>query len=158
MWQIQWVIGLIPTSVLIWVYMTVLGTGVFLYFGSKLAAHWPFRLIPVIGQYRIAAEIIGVILMVLSIYLYGGYGTEMAWRDRVAELETKVAVSEQQSKDANAKLSTVVKERNKAVQDNKYIVLGRIKQNAARIDRECRLDSEAVKILNESATVPKVTK
>jgi len=94
----------------------------------------------------------------LGIYMKGGYSNEMSWRAKVDALEAKIKVSEQQSRDANAKLSTVVKEKNKAIQDNKYIVLGHIKQNADKIDRECRLDSEAVKILNESAAMPGVKK
>jgi hypothetical protein len=158
MWQIQWVIGLIPTGILVWIYMAILSTGVFLYFGSKLASRWPFKFIPIIGQYAVAAEIIGVVFMTSGIYLYGGYGTEMAWRDRVTKLESRIKISEQQSQDANAKLSTAVREKNKAIQDNKYIVLGKIKQNAVKIDQECRLDPTAVEILNESAKVPKVKK
>jgi len=151
MWQIQWAINLIPTSVLIWIYMMILGTGVFLYFGSKLAARWPFRLIPVVGQYRIASEIIGVVLMVLGIYLYGGYGTEMEWRNRVAEMEAKVAKSEAESRDANVKLADAVKEKNRAIQDNKAAVQAKLKSAAVRIDAECKLDPEAVEILNDSA-------
>jgi len=158
MWQIQWMIGLIPAWFLIKLYVIIMTVGAILYFGSKLCSHWPFRLIPFLGQYPFVSEIVGVVLMVGSIFLYGGYANEMEWRNRVAELEAKIAVSEKQSQDANTKLSTVVKEKNKAIQDNKYIVLGHIKQNAARIDKECRLDSEAVKILNESATAPKVKK
>jgi hypothetical protein len=158
MWQIQWIIGLIPTWFLIKLYIFMMTVGVILYFGSKLCNRWPFKFIPFLGQYPFVSEIVGVVLMVGSIFLYGGYANEMEWRNRVTELEAKIAVSEQQSQDANAKLSTVVKEKNKAIQDNKYIVFGHIKQNAARIDKECRLDSEAVMILNESATAPKVKK
>jgi hypothetical protein len=29
-------------------------------------------------------------LLVVGSYLFGGYGTEMTWRNRVAELEAKV--------------------------------------------------------------------
>jgi hypothetical protein len=151
MWQIQWVIGLIPTSVLLWIYMTILGTGVFLYIGSKLAARWPFRWIPIIGQYRIAAEIVGVILTVLGIYLYGGYGTEMAWRDRVAELEAKVAKSEAESKDANVKLDAAIKAKTKTIKEVQVVIKERIKEVEKRIDADCKIDKEAVDILNDSA-------
>jgi len=153
MWQIAWMWSLIPTSVLNWFINILLIIG-----ATGWAAAWIGRWIPFYGRYTQVLKPVGIVLVILGIYMKGGYSNEMAWRAKVEALEAKIKVSEQQSKDANAKLSTAVKEKNKAIQDNKYIVLGHIKQNAAKIDAECRLDSEAVKILNESATAPKVKK
>jgi hypothetical protein len=158
MWQIQWAISLIPDSVLIWIYTFIMTAGVVLYLGSKLASRFPFKLIPFVGQYPFVAEWSGVFLMVCGVFLYGGYATEMEWRSRTAELEDKVKVAEQQSKNANAKLDSAIKEKNQAVQDNKYIILNRIKQDAAKIDKDCRIDSEAIEILNDSAKLPKAKK
>lgn len=154
MWQVQWMIGLVPSWLLIKVYIAMMTIGVVLYVGSKLCSRWPFKLIPFIGQYPFVSEIVGVVLMVSSIFLYGGYAAEMEWRTRSEELESKIKVAEQQSKDANTKLATVVKEKNKAIEDNKYIVLGHIKQNAVKIDQECRLDPVAVEILNDASKNP----
>jgi hypothetical protein len=153
MWQLDWMWSLIPTSVLVWFINVILIAGV-----TGWAAAWIGRWIPFYGSYAQVLKPIGIVLVVLGVFMKGGYSNEMEWRAKVEALEAKIKVSEQQSKDANTKLSTVVKEKNKAIQDNKYIVLGHIKQSAAKIDHECRLDSEAVKILNESATMPGVKK
>ena len=153
MWQIAWMWSLIPTSFLNWFINIILIAG-----ATGWAAAWVGQWIPFYGRYAQVLKPVGIVLVILGIYMKGGYSNEMSWRAKVEALEAKIKVSEQQSRDANTKLSTVVKEKNKAIQDNKYIVLGHIKQNAAKIDQECRVDTEAVKILNESAVMPKVKK
>jgi hypothetical protein len=54
-------------------------------------------------------------LLTAGIYFKGGYTTEMMWRDRVKELETKVAAAEVESKKENV----VVQE--KIVKQKEYI-------------------------------------
>jgi hypothetical protein len=158
MWQIQWMVGLIPTWLLIKLYVAMIIIGVILYFGSKLCRRWPFRLIPFLGQYPILSEISGVVLMILGIYLWGGYDNEMNWRARVAELEAKIAVSEQKSKDFNKKLDGVIKEKNAAIKEKDRAIKNRITVVKNQIDRECTVDSVAIEILNDSAKRPKVKK
>jgi hypothetical protein len=91
--------------------------------------------------------------------MFTTFATNNAWRDRIADLEAKIAVSEAKSKDANAKLSTAVKEKNAAIQESKTVVQTKLKRDAVKIDAECRLDPAAVEILNESARdIPKAKK
>ena len=146
MWQFAMMWSILPAGVTHWIVNLMLVAGV-----AGLLASWIGRWIPFFDVYARILKPVGIVLLVSGVYLKGGEANNDMWLARVADLEAKVKVSEQKSKEANTKLSTVVKEKNKAIQDNKYIVLGHIKQNAAKIDKECRLDSEAVKILNESA-------
>jgi hypothetical protein len=138
--------SLIPTSVLNWIINLMLVAGV-----TGLFAAWIGRWIPFYGRYAVVLKPIGIVLLLLGVYMKGGYSNEMAWRGKVEELEAKIKVSEQKSKEANTKLSTAVKEKNKAINDNKYIILNRLKKDAAKIDKECRLDPVAVEILNDAA-------
>jgi hypothetical protein len=90
MWQIQWVLTLIPDSFFLWITYLLIAVGVGLYAASKLVT-W----IPLISQYKLPAELVGVVLLVAGSYLFGSYGTEMAWRERVRELEAKVKAAEE---------------------------------------------------------------
>lgn len=146
MWQFVTMWSILPAGVTHWIVNIMLIAGV-----AGVLASWIGRWIPFFDVYARLLKPLGIVLLLGGIYLKGGEANNDMWLARIADLEAKVKVSEQKSKEANTKLSTVVKEKNKAIQDNKYIVLGHIKQNAAKIDKECRLDSEAVKILNESA-------
>jgi hypothetical protein len=52
---------------------------------------------------------------------------------------------------ANQKLDTAIKEKNQAVKDKQKSTQIRIQQQSQRIDAECKLDREAIEILNDSA-------
>jgi hypothetical protein len=153
MWQLAWIWSLIPTSALNWINNIILIVGI-----TGWVAAWIGQWIPFYGRYARVLKPIGIVLVILGIYMKGGYSNEMAWRDKVERLEAQVKESETKSKTANEQLSTVIKEKNKAVNDNKYIILNRIKQDAEKIDKECRIDSAALEILNDSAKMPKVKK
>ena len=158
MWQLQWMLGLIPDSLLVWIYSTILIAGVVIYFGGVLCRYWPFKLIPVLGQFPLLGRFIGGVLVVLGIFLFGGYYNEMSWRDRVHQLEEKIKLSEAKSAEANTKLDVAIKEKNRAVKDNLAQLQGQLKRDAAKIDAECRVPREAVEILNKAAETPKRNK
>jgi hypothetical protein len=56
-------------------------------------------------------------LLSAGIYWYGGYGNEIAWRERVAEMEAKVAAAEKKSQEVNAKIETKVVEKTKVIRE-----------------------------------------
>jgi len=146
MWQLSYMFSLIPDSLFIWITYALFGLGVILYVASKLVAWIPF-----ISRYKFPAELIGVILLVVGAYFYGGYATEKVWRERVKELEDKVAKAEAESKQGNEiikeKIVTKVKEI-KIFQDRiKEVIVEKEKI----IDAQCTVPQEALDILNESA-------
>ena len=146
MWQIQWMLGLIPDSVFIWITYLLFSTGLVLYIASKL-----IKWFPIISRYKLLSEVAGVVLLVVGAYIYGSYGTEMAWREKVKELEAKVAESEAKSKTANSviqeKIVTKVKEI-KVFQDRiKEVIVEKEKI----IDAQCKVPTEALDILNQAA-------
>jgi hypothetical protein len=146
MWQFATMWAMLSAGLTHWIVNAMLLAGVI-----GLAAGWVGRWIPFFDAYARLLKPIGVVLLLVGVYFKGGEATNDAWRDRIADLEAKIAVSEAKSKDANAKLSTAVKEKNQAIQESKVVVQSRLKQDAVKIDAECRLDPAAVEILNESA-------
>ncbi len=153
MWQIAWMWSLIPTSVLYWIINLIIVTG-----AIGLVAGWLGRWIPWFGMYARLLKPIGILLLVLGVWMRGGYDTEMAWRAKVEALEARVKESEQKSRDANSKLASAVKERDRAIQGAVAAARGTIRQEAAAIDRECRLDPKIVPLLNQLADDPSKAK
>ena len=143
---------------LFWIYSTFLGAGLVLYFGSMLFKYFPFKYIPLVGQYPLISKFFGIVFTVLGVYLFGGYGVEMSWRDKVHQLEEKVKESERKSAEANVKLDSIIKEKNRVVKDNLANLQSQIKFNAAKIDAECKVPREAITILNKAAETPKRNK
>jgi hypothetical protein len=146
MWQFQWMLSLIPNAILNWVYWAIIAIGL-----TGLFAGWFGKFIPFYGKYVGILKPIGIVLLVLGVWLRGGYDTEMAWRDKVANLEAKVAASEVKSADANVKIKTVVKEKIKVVHDVQVQIQERIKEVEKRIDADCKVDPEAITIINDAA-------
>lgn len=146
MWLTGWMLSFIPDSFFLWVSYTLIGIGVGLYVLSKIV-----KWLPIISQYKFPAEILGVIILTVGAYVFGSYGTEMVWRERVRELEEKVAIAEQKSKETNTiikeKIVTKIKEI-KVFQDRiKEVIVEKEKI----IDAQCTVPQEALDILNDSA-------
>ena len=88
MWQFQWAISLIPDAMLNWIYWSIIAVGI-----TGVLAGWVGKFIPFYGNYAKILQPIGIILLVLGVWLRGGYDVEMAWRDKVSKLEVPFAVS-----------------------------------------------------------------
>ena len=147
MWQIQWVLALIPDSFFLWITYLLIAVGVGLYVASKLVT-W----IPLISQYKLPAELVGVVLLVAGSYLFGSHGTEMAWRERVRELEAKVKVAEEKSQQVNTVIETKIVEKIKVVKENVYVNREIIKEVAGKqLDAQCTLPRSTIS-LHDSAS------
>ena len=147
--QLSWMFSLIPDSLFVWIYYILLTLGVGFYVLSKLVT-W----LPMISQYKLPAELAGVVLLVVGAYLYGGYGTEMMWRERVAEMESKVKQAEEQSQKVIVQVREKVVYKTKIVKEQEVVYIDRIKEVAAKIDAECKVAPEALDILNKASENP----
>ena len=73
------------------------------------------------------------------------------WEARVKEMQDKVAIAEQKSKEVNTKIQYKYLDKIKVVQEVQIVVQEKIKEVAVRIDSECKVTNEAVDILNMAA-------
>jgi hypothetical protein len=147
MWQIQWVLSLIPDSFFLWITYILIAIGVGLYVVSKLVT-W----LPLIAQYKLPAELSGVLLLVIGSFLFGSYGTEMAWRERVAELEAKVKIAEEKSQQVNTVIQEKIITKIKVVKENVYVNREIIKEVAGKqLDAQCTLPKSTIS-LHDSAS------
>ena len=140
--QLQWMIGLIPDAVLNWTYWAIIIAGV-----TGVLAGWIGKWIPFYGNYVKILQPVGIVLLVLGVWLRGGYDTEMSWRAKVAEAEARVAAAEQKSQEAN----TVIEE--KVVEKTK-VIKGKTEYITRYIDKEVIKKEEIIKYI-EQCPVPK---
>jgi hypothetical protein len=147
MWQFGWMLSLIPDSLFIWIYYIMLTLGVVLYIASKMV-----KWIPMMGQYKLPAELVGVVLLVVGAYFYGGYGVQAAWQARVAELEAKVKAAEEESQKVNIVIQEKVVTKIKVVKENVYVNREIIKEVAGKqLDASCSLPKSTIS-LHDSAS------
>jgi hypothetical protein len=153
MWQFQWMISLIPDSILIWFINIILLAGLV----GTLAGFF-IKFIPFINQYRYPIQIISIILLVGGVYFKGGYSTEMAWREKLRIAEEKARIAEAQAVEANNKINTKIVEKVKVVKENTVVYRDRIKEVEKLIDKECKVAPEAIDIHNAAAKNVKLEK
>jgi hypothetical protein len=149
MWLMSW----LPDFILIWAINLILllgiaGTGVSVMFKSVI------RYFPQLIPYRTALQVVSVIVLILGVYLRGGYAVESQWRERVKELEAKVAIAEAESKEANANVKEKIVERVKIVYDTKLVVQEKLRDVQVTIDAQCKVHPKVIDILNEAAQTP----
>lgn len=140
--QISWMFSLIPDATLNWIYWAIIAIGV-----SGIIAGWLGRWIPVYGKYAGALKPIGIVILVLGVWLRGGYDTEMAWRAKVAEAEAKVAAAEQKSQETNTVIEQKIVEKTK-------VIKGKTEYITQYLDREVVKKEEIIKYI-EQCPVPK---
>ena len=149
MGQLTWIFSLIPDAILNWVYWAIIAVGI-----TGVFAGWFGKFIPVYGRYVEYLKPVGIILLVLGVWLRGGYDTEMAWRAKVEEAQAKIAKAEEASKEVNAKLEAKIKEKQKVRVEYYNTVKERIVKETQVIDAECKVAPEVIKDLNDAAKNP----
>ena len=143
MWQIQWLLQLIPDGIFVWLTYLLFGAGVVLYVASKLVS-W----IPLMGQYRLPAELVGVVALVIAAYFYGG----ISYREQIAEMKQRVKIAEEKSQQVNTVIETKIIEKVKVVKQNVYITREIVRDTAGQqLDGQCSLPRSTVS-LHDSAS------
>jgi hypothetical protein len=153
-----WMVGWIPDAVLAYAVNILLVVGAVSAFLSFFIIHRVVRWFPALAPYHLLIQIISAVLLVSGLYFKGGYGVEMMWRERVAELEAKVQESEQKAKEANAQVVIEYRDRVRTVVETKVVIQEKIKEVEKIVDGQCKVAPEAVSIHNEAAKMPERNK
>jgi uncharacterized membrane protein YraQ (UPF0718 family) len=143
-------LAFIPDAFLAWIINTILIAGI-IGFAASFFFGYVVRWLPSIAPYHLLIQVVSIVLLVSGVYFKGGYSVEMAWRERVAELEAQVAISEKKSKEVNEKIVTVYKDRVKVVKETQIVVQEKIKTVEVKIDSQCKITADTVDILNQAA-------
>lgn len=145
MWQISWILGLIPEF--IWT---------ILLYGSlvAIAATYILKFIKPIAIYATIIRPIAIIIAFFSVYWQGGIDIEHKWQEKVKEAEAKVEQTQQESKRINEELEKERKKKNKVIREYAVTVQEKIIEKEKIINADCKVSPEAVKILNDAAKGP----
>lgn len=136
----------------------VLIAGMISFFLAFFVLHRILNKIPGLSKYALAFQIVSAILLASGIYFKGGYTTEMMWRERVKEVEAKVAEVEQQSQELNAKLEEERKKKQKVKVEYYNTVKTQIKEVETVINGKCEVDPKVNELHNRAATNPEKAK
>lgn len=150
----MWLLTFLPDTLLMYIVNFVLFAGIVSFILAFFVLHKILNKIPGLSKYALMFQIVSAILLAAGIYFKGGYNTEMIWRERVKEVEAKVAIVEQQSRDLNAKLEEERKKKQKVKVEYYNTVKTQIKEVEKVINNKCEIDPKVNELVNKAATNP----
>lgn len=134
MWILQW----FPN----WFFYAILFAG----FAGLLLS----RFVPVF--YRSAVQAGAIAAFTFGVFMSGGIYDNEAWKERVAEMEAKVAKAEQESKEANAAIDAKMEAFQKAQAEKKTYIKDFIATQIVQYNESCEIPPEFIEIVNKAAT------
>ena len=149
MLSFHWMLSFIPDSIFIWITYLLITLGVSLYVISKLVT-W----IPLIRQYKLPAELAGILILALGFFLFGGYGVEMSWRAKVAELQEKIKLAEEKSQEVKIQIQERIVFKTKIIKEKETVYVDKIKEIAKEVDAKCEVDPRIIESINTAADDP----
>jgi hypothetical protein len=103
-------------------------------------------------QYRMPAELVGVLCLCAGAYFFGWRGNEEKWLAKIKELEEKVQIAEAKSREVNTVIETKFVTKIKVVKETVYANREIIREVAgAQLDSQCSLPKSSI-VLHDSAS------
>jgi hypothetical protein len=150
----MWILHFLPDAVILWFCNILLLIGIVLTVAGFFIQRIPF---PLLWQYQLPFKIAGVLLLVAGVYFRGGYGVEMAWRERVAEVEAKLKVAEAESARETVRIETRVVTKTQLIRERGADIVQYIDREIVKYDTkfapggQCEIPQEFVKAHNDAA-------
>ena len=156
----MWLLSFLPDTLLMYIVNIVLIAGIISFILAFFVLHKILNKIPGLSKYVTVIQIVSAVLLTAGIYFKGGYTTEMMWRDRVKELEAKVAAAEAESKKENVVIQEKVVKQKEYIQGKteyitKYIDKLETKEVIKEVQGPERVRVEEVIKYIENCPVPK---
>jgi hypothetical protein len=151
----MWILHFLPDAVILWFCNILLLIGVAL----TVAGFFAHR-IPLVWQYQLPFKVLGVALLALGVYFRGGYAVEEAWRERVAEVEAKLKVAEEQSAKENVKIVERVVKKTEYITRRGQDVIQYVDREIVKYDTkfapggQCEIPREFIVAHNRAAEAP----
>jgi hypothetical protein len=139
----MWLLKFLPD----WIFHLALLAGVL-----GLVASFFLSIVPFVKQYKLPLQIVSVLVIVVAVWFEGTIYNEKVWLERIAELEEKVQIAEQKSKEENVRIETKVVERVKVIKQNVDVIKQEIQVKKELINQGCELSDTAIELYNRAVT------
>jgi hypothetical protein len=145
----MWILHFLPDTFILWFCNILLFTGV-----VATAAGFVAHRIPGLWQFQLGFKIAGIALLVLGVYFRGGLAVEQQWRERVAEVEARLAQAEKAAAEANAKIDARAQKQVTAIRNRQVVVKQYIDREIVKYDSQCVIPQPFVRAHNNAAEAP----
>lgn len=148
----MWLIHLLPAGLVNFVVNLLLVVGIAGVFFSFFVINTVLKKFPQFAGYYRSAQIASVAVLTLGVYVWGGYSMEMAYQDRVKELEAQLAQAKEDSAKVNTVVETKVVTQTKVIKEKGDTLIQRV-ETIKEVD--CKVPQEVIDVHNEAAQMNK---
>ena len=142
----MWILNFLPD----WIFHFILLAGI-----GGLIASYLMKFIPFVYMYKTPIQLVSVVAIVGSTFMLGAAWNDQAWRDRVTEMEQKVAAAEVKSVEENVKIVTKIVKKTEIVRTRGEDIVKYVDREVVKYNDRCEIPNEFVKVLNDAAELPK---
>ena len=157
----MWILHFLPDGFLEFVIYAILGAGFVATVVSLIFINPLLRFFPMLaGTYRLI-QVASVTVFLVGVYLWGGYSTEMRWRNEVAEMQKRIDAAQAAAKTANELIVVDSKAKVKYIKGRTEYITQYIDKEIVKYDTkflpggQCEIPREFIKAHNDAAEAPK---
>jgi len=144
MWQITWILGFLPDW--FWTLLLILGI-------LALLAAWVLKFIPLVKAHGLVFKVGGIIAIIISVWFLGAASNEEKWKQRVEEVQKKLAEAEAKSKEVTVQVETRVQTRTQIVKEKGDEIIKYVDREIVKYDNTCPVPKEVISALNNAASI-----
>jgi hypothetical protein len=146
----MFILHFLPDTVIVWFCNILLLTGV-----AVTVAGFFIKSIPLLNQYRVPAQILGIALLTLGVYFRGGVAVETEWRERVAAVEAQLAKAEKVSVEANTQIESKSQKKTTEIRQRTQYIRQYVDREVVKYDAGCTIPQPFIQAHNDAAEAPK---
>lgn len=135
----------IPDSILLLVINGILIAGGIIFLLGLLT-----NFVPGLKPYKYIDNLIATVLLAIGMYLRGGYGVEMEYRLRIADMQKQIDQAVAKSNQTNVKIETKIVEKVKIIKERVNENKQSIQQHKDTINAECVIPDVARVLYNRA--------
>ena len=151
----MWILTILPDAAIHIIFgLGILGT----------IAGFVLGFIPFVKTYKLAIQIISLLVLVLGVYLEGGLADYKEWELRVKEMEAKVAQAEAKSANTNVEIQEKIVEKTKVIREKGRDIIQYIdkevvkKEEVIKYIEHCPVPKDIIDLHNQAAELNKGAK
>ena len=141
----MWILKFLPN----WIFYSIFLVGLIGFAATYLLKYIP---LPALFVYRRSIQIVSVAAIVFGTFMSGAIYDNEEWEARVRELEAKMKVAEQQSVEANDKITDKIDKEKIKIVEKQVVVKEYIDREVTKYDTLCVVPKEFVEVVNKAAT------
>lgn len=152
MWILKW----LPD----WIFYAILIVGIIGLISTYLVKFLA-KFIPPLYMYKTPIQIVSIVMIVAGVFMSGAIYNNDQWEAKIKELQEKVKLAEEKSKEVNTEIVEKIVVQNKVIKEKGDEVVKYIDREVVKYDTkfipggECEIPKEFLGAINKAAETPK---